>query len=85
MLDDSEKQEIKDNKSKFSLEDIEAKLSILYTRKNIKLDLNQLAQEAENQVEKNVTTYSLADNMSGLPDWVKAVHEVEEKNEFLMK
>ena len=82
MLDDSEKKEIKDNKSKFSLEDIEAKLSILYTRKSMKLDLEQHAQEAETQVEQNVTTYSLADNMSNLPDWVKAVHEVEEKMNF---
>lgn len=82
MLDDSEKKDIKDNKSKFSLDEIEAKLSVLYTRKTRVAEAEkQRAQEAE-QVSDSVTTYSLVDDMKDLPDWVKAVHAVEEKMNF---
>lgn len=83
MLDDSEKKEIKDNKAKFSLDDIEAKLSILYTRKSMKLDLErQQAQDASEKIEENVTTYSLAESCNNLPDWAKAVLEVEKEMNF---
>lgn len=78
MLDDSEKKDIIDNKTKFTLEEIEAKLSILFTRKSMKFDLEQKAQDSE-QVEKDITTYSLADDMNSLPDWAKAVRATEEK------
>lgn len=82
MLDDSEKKDIKDNKSKFSLDEIEAKLSVLYTRKTRVAEAEkQRAQEADS-VSDSVTTYSLADDMKDLPDWVKAVHAVEEKMNF---
>ena len=82
MLDDSEKKDIKDNKSKFSLDEIEAKLSVLYTRKTRVAEAEkQRAQEAD-QVSDSVTTYNLADDMKDLPDWVKAVHAVEEKMNF---
>ena len=82
MLDDSEKKDIKDNKSKFSLDEIEAKLSVLYTRKTRVAEAEkQRAQEAD-KVSDSVTTYNLADDMKDLPDWVKAVHAVEEKMNF---
>ena len=82
MLDDSEKKDIKDNKSKFSLDEIEAKLSVLYTRQTrVAAAEKQRAQEAD-QVSDSVTTYNLADDMKDLPDWVKAVHAVEEKMNF---
>ena len=82
MLDDSEKKDIKDNKSKFSLDEIEAKLSVLYTRKTRVAEAEkQRAQEAD-QVSDSVTTYNLADDMKDLPDWVKAVHAAEEKMNF---
>ena len=65
--------------SDLELTSVDSKLGIM-CRKTVERMISLL--ENETQIEKNVTTYSLVDNMSGLPDWVKAVHEVEEKMNF---
>ena len=83
MLDDADKKEIIENKSKYSLEDIEAKLSIIYTRKRMSFELEQQQKQKEETPSVDVvTTFSLADDVSGLPDWIKEVRKTEEKMNF---
>ena len=83
MLDDADKKEIIENKSKYSLEDIEAKLSIIYTRKRMSFELEQQQKQKEETPSADVvTTFSLADDVSGLPDWIKEVRKTEEKMNF---
>jgi len=75
MLSDEDKKEIIDNKEKYSLEDIKAKLAVICFDKKINFTLNK---EAEEQQDNSITTYTLNDNEnSNLPDWVKAVKEQE--------
>lgn len=83
MLDDADKKDIIENKSKYSLEDIEAKLSIIYTRKRMSFELEQQQKnEEENTSAEVVTTFNLADDVCGLPDWIKEVRKTEERMNF---
>lgn len=80
MLDEEDKKDIITNKCNYSLDEIESKLSIIYTKKQLALESEQSKEAEVDAAEAAVFTYSLADNDSaGVPDWVKAVREVEEK------
>lgn len=72
MLTDEDKKDVVDNKANYSLSDIESKLSVIYTKK-------QLAAEQEKpQVEESIT-FTLDNAGAAIPDWVKAVHDTEEE------
>lgn len=79
MLDEEDKKDVISNKSAYSLDEIESKLSIIYTKKQLALE-NEQSKENEAEVkDADVYTYSLANSdAAGIPDWVKAVREVEE-------
>ena len=80
MLSDEDKKEIIENKAKYSLEDIEAKLSIIYTKKQLALEKINEAQEQQNN--SNIVTYNLNNEEinDNVPDWIKAVREVEKSD-----
>ncbi len=69
MLSDAEKQDCFDNIDKYSLDDIEAKLSVICVRNKVNFHL----EEEEHKEEPMV--YSLGDNDDGdsAPAWIKAV------------
>jgi len=72
MLSDEDKKDVIENKEKYSLEDIKAKLSVICFDKKISFALE------EDKEEEQVTTYKLEDNNdSNLPEWVRAVKEQE--------
>jgi len=73
MLSDEDKKDVVENKSKYTLDEIEAKLSIVYTKKQLAAQL----LPSENS-KPNVTIYTLGDQDNNTPDWVKAVREVQE-------
>lgn len=59
MLSNEDKKDVIENKSKYSLEDIEAKLSVICVRKKVNFDLED-SDKNEGKVEDEViTTYSL--------------------------
>lgn len=72
MLSDEDKADVINNKAKYSLDDIEAKLSIICVRKkvNFNLDDNKEQQEAAPATTFNLN--SLQEDES-LPAWIKAV------------
>lgn len=74
MLSDEDKQDVRDNIDTYSLNDIEAKLSILCVRNKVNFNLNEEAP----------ITYSLenanSDCGENLPDWIKAVKSVAKEN-----
>lgn len=73
MLSDEDKKDVIENKEKYSLEDIKAKLSVICFDKKISFALEDNKEE-----EQQVTTYKLEDNNdSNLPEWVRAVKEQE--------
>lgn len=73
MLSDDEKQDVLENIDKYSLDDIEAKLSIICVRNKVSFDLNDEVQQPI------IATYSLDNNDlddSVTPAWVRAVQNV---------
>ena len=76
MLSDEDKKDVIDNIDTYSLDEIEAKLSIICVRNKVSFDLD------ENKNNNGPTTYNLSDDNSddlGMPAWIKAVIETSEK------
>lgn len=76
MLSDSDKKDVQENIDKYSLDDIEAKLSIICVRNKVNFSL-------DNEEEKEgVMTYSLNGNDTddSVPAWVAALRETAKEN-----
>ena len=74
MLSDEEKKDVIDNIDNYSLDDIEAKLSIICVRNKVNFNL-----EDENKEKKEPVVFSLNnedDDDSVTPAWVKAIQKV---------
>ena len=71
MLSDEDKKEVTDNIDSYSLEDIEAKLSILCVRNKVSFDL-------EDNKETDPVVYDLNTDNSNevVPAWIKAIQDV---------
>ena len=75
MLSDEDKQDVIQNKSKYTLDEIKAKLSVICFDKKINFSLSETEKD---EAEKDVTVYNLNNNKNdSLPDWIKAVKEQE--------
>ena len=75
MLSDEDKKDVLDNIDTYSLEDIEAKLSIICVRNKVSFDLDNDKKEEK----KEVVTYSMNDQLndqSNVPAFVKAMRNV---------
>lgn len=72
MLSDEDKKDVIENKAKYSLEEIESKLSVIGFRNGVNFSLNT-EEEAEEPTQYTVNV----EDTNSLPDWVKAVKEVE--------
>ena len=75
MLSDEDKKDVIDNIDTYSIDDIEAKLSIICVRNKVNFDLDN-----DNTESGGATTYNLNDageDNSSVPAWVKAALEVQ--------
>ena len=71
MLSDEDKKDVVENKAKYSLEDIEAKLSVICVRKKVNFEL-------EDDTADVATTFSLNDaKTESLPAWINAVKNTQ--------
>ena len=78
MLSDEDKKEVTENISNYSLEDIEAKLSVICFRNKISFDLET---EKESEEKEKPTTFSLKDTEDvSVPAWIKAVDKRKNNN-----
>ena len=71
MLSDEDKQDVKDNIDTYSLDDIEAKLSVICVRNKVSFDLDE-----NNSNNEEPTVYSLNnsdDEDANVPAWVKSL------------
>lgn len=76
MLSDEDKKDVIENKAKYSLEDIEAKLSVICVRKKVNFENND--SEAG---QKPAVTYNLdSAGSEDLPAWLKAVEDNKNRN-----
>lgn len=72
MLSEEDKKDVIENIDNYSLDDIEAKLSILCVRNKVSFNLDENSNE-----KHNPTTFNLNDGMSDeAPAWVKALRSV---------
>ena len=80
MLSDNDKADVIANIDNYSLDDIEAKLSIICVRNKVNFSLDDDKKEEE----KNPTVYALGglDDSDNVPAWIKAVRNTANKNMY---
>lgn len=76
MLSDDDKKDVIDNIDSYSLDEIEAKLSIICVRNRVNFSL-----EEDNNKEEQPTTYNLENDSAEelVPAWIKAIQAVANK------
>ena len=80
MLSDEDKKEVIEHKAEYSLDDIEAKLSVICVRKKVNFEKEDTSKN-DNDIENPVTTFSLNEENSVAPAWLAALkRKKEEKN-----
>lgn len=73
MLSDEDKADVIENKSNYSLDEIESKLSVICVRKRVNFDLEDTSKKEEEEVVENVTTYNMNDVEPTTPAWIAAI------------
>lgn len=79
MLSDEDKADVIANKANYTLDDIEAKLSIICVRKKVNFDLEDNSKQ-DNKEEDVTTTFALSDVESDVPAWVSALKNTQNRN-----
>ena len=75
MLSAEDKQEVQNNIDNYSLNDIEAKLSIICVRNKVDFSLNDKDNKDEEAEAPIVFNLDPAANDSNIPEWIQAVKE----------
>lgn len=75
MLSDEDKKDVIENKEKYSLEEIESKLSVICVRKKVNFDLENNSN-SDNSKEAPIT-YNLNNMNESVPAWVSAVRNTQ--------
>ena len=75
MLSDEDKADVIANKSNYSLDDIEAKLSVICFRKKVNFDLDDTSKNEDTvEEQENIVTYNLNNSeMTSTPAWISAL------------
>lgn len=82
MLSDEDKKDVIENKANYSLEEIEAKLSVICVRKKVNFDLDDTEKNEDITEEEVVTTYSLNNEESiSTPAWLTALKNTRNNKE----
>lgn len=79
MLDDEDKKDVIANKSKYTLDEIESKLSVICVRKKVNFDLDKEV-ESEKEAPAMYSLDGLKTEATQLPAWLKAVEANKNKN-----
>ena len=79
MLSDEDKKDVIENKAKYSLEDIEAKLSVICVRKKVNFDLDKHSEVVEEAAPMTFNLNSV--ETDALPAWLKAVEATKNRNQ----
>ena len=81
MLSDEDKKDIIENKEKYTLDEIKAKLAVICFEKkvNFNSETSEKTDNQQNENSDNLVTYTFDNADANLPDWVKAVkNNIEE-------
>ena len=79
MLSEADKKDVIDHKSEYSLAEIKAKLAVICYEKKVNFN-SETSDKNETNKEENTELYSFTYNndQTNLPDWVKAVKNIQE-------
>jgi len=79
MLTDEDKADVIANKEKYSLDEIEAKLSVICVRKKVNFDLDEddASKDNKNDVDASIMTYSLDTDSVSTPAWISALKKTQ--------
>ena len=79
MLSEEDKQDVITNIDKYSLDEIEAKLSVICVRKKVNFNLEDSNKNNNNTDEENpTTTFNLnSANMDSTPGWIKSLRNTK--------
>lgn len=74
MLSDEDKKDVVAHIDEYSLDDIEAKLSVICVRKKVNFDLDDTSKNENKTEEENpVTIFNLENAGDSVPAWIKAI------------
>lgn len=71
-LSDEDKKDVIENKSKYTIDEIEAKLSIICVRNKVNFDLDDSLKN-DIKIEEPIRTFNLTDEGSSTPAFIKAI------------
>ena len=74
MLNDEDKKDVVDNIDKYSLDEIEAKLSVICVRNKVSFSLDNETEEPKQGFTFNLNT-AVENSNEEIPEWIKAVQE----------
>lgn len=77
MLSDEDKADVITNKSQYSLDEIESKLSVICVRKRVNFTVDE--KDEKEAKEDVITTFNLGDVDSNIPSWIKAVRQTAQE------
>lgn len=82
MLTDEDKKEVVEHIDTYSLDNIEAKLSVICVRNKVDFNLNKPQEQEEQKPDAPTGMFNLngAEEQDNAPDWVKAVRNTAKKN-----
>ena len=78
-LSDEDKKEVIENKSKYTIDEIESKLSVICVRKKVNFDLDDNSKNDIKIEEAPIFTYSMGNDGVTEPAWVTAVKNTQNK------
>lgn len=79
-LADEDKKDVIENKAKYSLEEIESKLSVISVRKKVNFDLDN-KEKTDINIEEPIITFTAVDNVgASVPAWITAVKNNQKNN-----
>lgn len=78
-LSDEDKKEVIENKSKYSLEEIENKLSVICVRNKVNFNLDDSSKNDINTEEPVITTFTVANEGPSIPAWIAALKNNQKK------
>ena len=77
MLSEEDKKDVIENKAKYTLDEIKAKLAVICYQKKVNFNSEE-SEEIDKDIEdKDITTFNFDDSSNNLPDWVRAVKNVQ--------
>lgn len=78
-LSNDDKKEVIENKSKYSLEEIESKLSVICVRNKVNFNLDNNLKNDISTEEPVVTTFTVANEGPSIPAWIAALKNNQKK------